>query len=89
VEKELCIATRQTGPEESVQEMGTVEVVQRRQGVRFIVRDSGGRDVFVHASALQRAGIMSLHEGQRVFIGGVQGLKGREARSIPDVAEQG
>jgi cold shock protein len=52
------------------------------KGFGFIVRDSGGRDVFVHASALQRAGITGLNEGQRVFVGIAQGRKGPEAASI-------
>ena len=52
------------------------------KGFGFIVRDSGGRDVFVHASALQRAGITGLDEGQRVFVGVAKGRKGPEAASI-------
>jgi cold shock protein len=65
-----------------VREMGTVKWYNAAKGLRFIVRDSGGRDVFVHPSALQRAGVMSLHEGQRVLIGVVEGRKGPEAGSI-------
>jgi len=57
-------------------------VVQCLKGFGFIVRDSGGRDVFVHASALQRAGIKGLSEGQRVFVGVAEGRKGPEAASI-------
>ena len=68
--------------EASVQEMGTVKMVQRRKGFGFIVRDGGGKDVFVHASALQRAGITGLNEGRRVFVGVAEGQKGPEAVSI-------
>ena len=68
--------------EASVQEMGTVKWYNTMKGFGFIVRDSGGRDVFVHSSALQRAGITGLHEGQRVFVGIAQGRKGPEAASI-------
>jgi CspA family cold shock protein len=57
-------------------------MVQRRQGVGFIVRDAGGQDVFVHVSALDRAGITGLNEGQRVFVGVAEGQKGPEAASI-------
>jgi hypothetical protein len=39
--------------EASVQEMGTVKWYDAMKGFGFIVRDSGGRDVFVHSSALQ------------------------------------
>jgi CspA family cold shock protein len=62
--------------------MGTVKWYNSAKGFGFIAMDSGGRDVFVHASALQRAGITSLSEGQRVFICVVEGRKGPEAASI-------
>src|SRR5690348_5656014 len=42
--------------EASVQEIGTVKWHNAAKGFGFIIRDGGGNDVFVHASALQRAG---------------------------------
>jgi CspA family cold shock protein len=68
--------------EASVQEMGTVKWYNATKGFGFIVREGGGKDVFVHASALERAGIKSLNEGQRVFVGVAEGRKGPEAASI-------
>jgi CspA family cold shock protein len=68
--------------EASVQEMGTVKWYNVAKGFGFIVRDGGGKDVFVLVSALQRAGITGLNEGQRVFVGVAEGQKGPEAASI-------
>ena len=45
---------------------GTVKWYNETKGYGFIQPDSGGKDVFVHASALERAGIRSLAEGQKV-----------------------
>jgi CspA family cold shock protein len=66
----------------SVEELGTVKWYNSTKGFGFIVLDSGGKDVFVHASALDRAGIMNLSEGQRVFVGIDEGRKGPEACSV-------
>jgi len=41
-------------------------VVQQPKGFGFIQPDGGGNDVFVHISAVQRAGLSSLGEGQKV-----------------------
>jgi CspA family cold shock protein len=66
----------------SVQEMGTVKWYNVSKGFGFIVRDRGGKDVFLGASVLERAGITGLHEGQRVFVGIAEGRRGPEATSI-------
>ena len=65
-----------------MQEMGTVKWYNVAKEFGFIVRDGGGKDVFVHVSALDRAGITGLNEGQRVFVGVAEGGKGPEAASI-------
>ena len=62
--------------------MGTVTWYNAAKGFGFIVRDGGGKDVFVHVSALDRAGITGLNEGQRDFVGVAEGTKGPEAASI-------
>jgi CspA family cold shock protein len=45
---------------------GTVKFYNGHKGFGFIQPDDGGKDVFVHATALERAGIPSLQEGQKV-----------------------
>jgi CspA family cold shock protein len=45
---------------------GTVKFYNGSKGYGFIAPDDGSKDVFVHASALQRAGLSDLHEGQKV-----------------------
>jgi cold shock protein len=45
---------------------GTVKFYNGQKGFGFIQPDDGGKDVFVHATALERAGMHSLHEGQKV-----------------------
>jgi CspA family cold shock protein len=68
--------------EASVHEMGTVKWYNAAKGFGFIAMDGSGKDVFVHASVLERAGITGLNEGQRVFVGVGEGRKGPEAASI-------
>ena len=45
---------------------GTVKWYNETKGYGFIQPDSGGKDVFVHASALERAGMRGLAEGQKI-----------------------
>ena len=47
-------------------ETGTVKFYNDQKGFGFIQPDSGGKDVFVHATALERAGMRGLNEGQKV-----------------------
>jgi len=68
--------------EPTSQETGMVKWYNTTKGFGFIVRDGGGKDVFVHASALQRAGLTSLNEGQRVVVDIAEGFKGPEAAGI-------
>jgi cold shock protein len=57
-------------------------VVQRDEGFGFITSDWGGKDIFVHASTLNRAGVADLAEGQRVAVDVIDSRKGPEAASL-------
>ena len=46
--------------------IGTVKWFSAQKGYGFIQPESGANDVFVHISAVERAGLGSLHDGQRV-----------------------
>jgi CspA family cold shock protein len=46
--------------------IGTVKWFNSTKGYGFIKPDNGGPDVFVHISAVERAGMSSLNEGQKV-----------------------
>jgi len=45
---------------------GTVKFFNAQKGYGFIVQDGGGPDVFVHISAVERAGLRTLVEGQKL-----------------------
>ena len=45
---------------------GTVKWFNGQKGFGFIQPDDGGKDVFVHISAVERAGMSSLNEGQKI-----------------------
>ena len=46
--------------------VGTVKFFNAQKGFGFIGPDDGGADVFVHVTAVEQAGLTTLHEGQRV-----------------------
>ena len=66
----------------AVDMMGTVKWYNPTKGFGFISPQDGGKDVFVHATALERAGLQPLQDGQSVRMAVVQGAKGPEVGSI-------
>jgi CspA family cold shock protein len=46
--------------------IGTVKWYSAQRGFGFVLPSDGSKDVFVHVSALERAGIASLNEGQKI-----------------------
>ena len=69
-----------SGP--GVEITGTVKWYDPNKGFGFISPQDGSKDVFVHATALERAGKPPLTEGQSVRVVVGQGQKGPEVRSI-------
>ena len=66
---------------------GTVKFYNDQKGFGFIKPDEGSTDVFVHATALERAGIRGLAEGQKVaFETEVDSRSGKTAVSMIELA---
>ena len=61
---------------------GAIKWFNATKGFGFITPDSGGKDVFLHASVVRRAGLMDVQPGQRVRYTAVEREKGPEARTI-------
>ncbi len=60
-----------------MREAGKVKFFNRDKGFGFISRDNGGRDVFVHVSTVQRAGVPYLEEGMAISFEVIDDPKGR------------
>jgi cold shock protein len=58
---------------------GTVKWFNATKGFGFIQPEGGSKDVFVHASALERAGLTQLADGQKVTFDLERGRDGRES----------
>jgi CspA family cold shock protein len=61
---------------------GTVKFFNTSKGFGFIAPDGGGKDVFVHASAVEAAGMRSLNEGQKVSFDIQPDAKGAKAGNL-------
>jgi CspA family cold shock protein len=66
-------------PKEALMASGTVKWFNPQKGYGFIQPSDGGRDVFVHISAVQQAGLTTLVEGQKVTYDIVTTDRGRTA----------
>src|SRR5579862_8294197 len=67
-------------PAQSVE--GAVKWFEPDKGYGFISPDGGGKDIFVHVTALRRSGVQTLGPGQRVRVDVVDGRKGLEADRV-------
>ena len=63
-------------------EQGTVKWFDNAKGYGFVTRENGGKDVFVHHSAIEGTGYKSLDEGQKVQFEVTQGPKGDQAVNV-------
>jgi len=61
---------------------GTVKFFNAERGYGFIKPDDGGRDVFVHVTAVERAGLKSLTEGQRISFDVEPDKKGKGPKAV-------
>ena len=61
---------------------GTVKFFNGERGYGFIKPDDGGRDVFVHVTAVERAGLKSLTEGQRISFDIEPDKKGKGPKAV-------
>ena len=62
---------------------GTVKSFNATKGFGFIQPDGGGKDVFVHISAVERAGLNGLNEGQKITY---EVPAGHAARTPPSIS---
>jgi CspA family cold shock protein len=69
-------------PDSGTEVQGNVKWYNPDKGFGFVAPADGGKDVFVHATALERSGLRTLSEGQAVRMLVVQGRKGPEVATI-------
>lgn len=62
--------------------IGTVKFFNSTKGFGFITPEGGGKDVFVHATAVEQAGMSNLAEGQRVSFDIQPDAKGSKAVNL-------
>jgi CspA family cold shock protein len=71
--------------QENTMTIGTVKFFNTSKGFGFIAPEGGGKDVFVHATAVEAAGLRSLTEGQKVSFDIVPDARGAKASNLKAV----
>jgi cold shock protein len=67
-------------------QQGTVKFFNAEKGYGFIKPDDGGRDIFVHITAVERAGMKTLTEGQKIAFEIEPDKKGKGPKAVDLVA---
>jgi CspA family cold shock protein len=75
----FSVRVRQKQKGDTSMPQGTVKWFNPTKGYGFIAPDTGGKDVFVHISAVQKAGLRNLNEGQKLGFEIEQQQNGRAA----------
>ena len=74
-------------PKDHIMPTGTVKWFNPTKGYGFIEPEDGGKDAFVHISAVQKAGLASLDEGQKVSFELQEGQNGKVSAEELQIAE--
>jgi CspA family cold shock protein len=76
-------ATIRSGRKEhAMAQGGTVKFFNAQKGYGFIKPDDGGRDIFVHITAVERSGLSDLNEGQRIQFDIEPDKKGKGPKAV-------
>lgn len=65
-----------------MRQSGTVKFYNAQKGYGFIKPDDGGKDVFVHVTAVERAGISNLNEGARISFDTEPDKRGKGPKAV-------
>ena len=65
-----------------MRQSGTVKFYNSQKGYGFIKPDDGGKDVFVHVTAVERAGIANLDEGVRISFDTAPDKRGKGPKAV-------
>lgn len=68
--------------EQTGRQTGTVKFFNQSKGFGFITPDDGGKDVFVHVSAVEQSGIGALSDGQRISFETEPDKRGKGPKAI-------
>jgi CspA family cold shock protein len=61
---------------------GTVKFFNADKGFGFVTPDNGGKDVFVHISAVQASGMDTLRENQKIFFDTEEDMRGKGPKAV-------